>query len=178
MGACYNDMTLDGKLTKEQVKAKFDDRCRQDGHDCGHSYSGSFSQFNGLTFTGKVFETLDEAHDWVQDQDTKWGPALCVRHKAYEMPKSALKHDIARRKLEQQIWDADYSHRNARDKARLNNRSTTPAYVTKAEAKLEKVKERVQPKIDDRAAKIAEIISKAAKKSNKFVWYLGGLCSS
>ena len=178
MGACFNDMTLDGKLTPDQVEAKFSDRCRQDGYEEGHSYSGSFSEFNGLVFTGKEFDTADEAYDWLQDQNTKWGPALCVRHKLYDVPKSALTHIEQRHKLQQKIWNAEHLRRLAVQKAQANKRLVKPAYVIKAEEKLEKVREKIQPKIDERDAKIKELKSKAAKKSKKFVWYLGGLCSS
>ena len=178
MGACFNDMTLDGKMTKDEVAAKFDDRCRQDGHECGHSYSGSFSQFDGLRFTGKEFDTMDEAHDWVNEHGEKWGPAVCVRHKLYKVPQLALNHSKKRHELEQQIWRAEAAARNARDKARLNNRSKTPAYVAKASKNVEVVRARVQPKMDARTAKIKTIIAAAAAKSKKSVWYLGGWCSS
>lgn len=178
MGACFNEMTLDGKLTKDEVIATFDARCEQDGFECGHSYSGSFSQFTGLAFIDEMFNTMDEAHDFVSEHSEKWGPAVCVRHKEYKVPKSALNHDTQRRKIIQKIWDAETKLQNAQQKARINNRSTVPAYVTKAEKNLKTVKERVQPEIDNRTAKMKEIIAKAAAKSKKSVWYLGGWCSS
>ncbi len=178
MGACLNTMVLvDGNMTKEQVTAAFTTRCEQDGWESGHSYSGSFSQFSGLRFTGLDFDTTDEAETYVSDHGEKWGPAVAVRHKKYDAPKSVLNHDKARRKLEQKIWDADAFLNNARRKAQLNNRTKTPSYVAKAEAKLAKVRESVQPKIDARTAKIAEGFAKVAAKSNKFVWLLGGWCS-
>ena len=178
MGACFNDMTLDGKLTQKEVSAQFNARCEQDGYECGHSYSGSFSQFEGLRFTGKEFLTIAEANDWVEEHGEKWGPAVCVRHKVYKVPTSAIKHTEKRRELEKKIQAAEMLLRDARTKARINNRSTTPAYVTKAEAKLETVKKQVQPKIDERNAKIKTLMTNAAAKSKKSVWYLGGWCSS
>lgn len=178
MGACLNTMRVDGKASKEQVNTEFSTRCEQDGWESGHSYSGSFSQFTGLRFTDMVFDTEDEAVEYVSEHGVKWGEAVAVRHKVYDVPKSALNHDKARAKLQQKIWNAEAGVGAAKDKARANNRTKTPSYVTKAEAKLERVKESVQPKIDDRTAKIAEGITKAAAKSNKFVWLLGGWCSS
>lgn len=177
MGAAFNDMTLNGKMEETEVRTIFHNRCEQDGIDHGHSYSGSFSQFTGLHFTGKSFNTMDEARDFVMENGEKWGPAVAVRHKKYDVPKSALNHNEQRGKLEQRIWLAQSTLRNAREKARLNNRTTTPAYVTKAEAKLKTVKEQVQPKMDERTAKIKAIIETAAAKSNKYVWLLGGWCS-
>lgn len=178
MGACFNTMRVDGKATKEQVTTEFNARCNQDGYESGHSYSGSFSQFQGLRFTDMVFDVAEVAEEYVSGHGEKWGPAVAVRHKVYDMPKSVLNHDKARLKLQTKIWNAEAGVRATKDKAQANNRTKTPAYVTKAEAKLERVKESVQPKIDERTAKIAEGITKAAAKSNKFVWLLGGWCSS
>lgn len=178
MGACLNTMQVDGKASKEEVNTKFSARCEQDGWESGHSYSGSFSQFAGLKFTDQVFDTADDAEKYVSDHGEKWGAAIAVRHKVYDVPKSALNHDKARMKLQQKIWNAEAAFNNALRLATVNNRTKTPAYVTKAEAKLERVKETVQPKIDERTAKIAEGIVKVAAKSNKFVWLLGGWCSS
>ena len=178
MGSCLNTMTVEGTASKEEVLSKFNDRCEQDGYESGHSYSGSFSQFRGLRFTDQVFETTDEAETYVMDKGEKWGPAVAVRHKVYETPKSVLNHDKARLKLQRKIWDAEALVGGAKRKAQINNRSKTPAYVATAEAKLERVRESVQPNIDARTAKIAEGFAKVAAKSNKFVWLLGGWCSS
>ena len=178
MGAVLNMMTLDGKLTKEQVKKAFDTRCEADGYEYGHSYSGSFSEFPGLDFTDCCFETEDEARDYVEQHGEKWEPAVAVRYKLYTIPKSALNHDKKRRELQTQIWNAEAALGHARRKAQINNRSKTPAYVTNAEKKLEAIKAKVQPKIDERTDKIKLIISKAAAKSNKWVWLIGGWCSS
>ena len=177
MGDCFNEMTLDGKLSKQEVTVIFDNRCESDGYESGHSYSGSFSQFEGLHFTDEEFNTMDEARDYVMEHGEKWGAAVVVRHKKYDVPKSVLNHDKARHKLEQWIWSAESALRNARDRARLNNRSMTPAYVTKAELKLEAVKAQVQPQMDARTAKIEVIIKATAAKSKKHVWFLGGWCS-
>ena len=179
MGACFNEMALDGKLTKEQVKAMFSERVEQDGYDHGRGgYSGSFYETNGLDFTGLEFDTEDAARDYLQEHAQKWEAALAVRHKVYDMPKSALNHDKARLKLNQKIWEAAAALRNAEQKARINNRSSKPSYVTKAEEKLEKVKMQVQPKIDERTAKIQAGINKSAAKSTKWVWRIGAWCSS
>jgi len=177
MGACFNELTLDGKKTIDEVRNIFDRRCEQDGYECGHMYSGSFSEFRGLIFHNKDFNSRDEAYDYLMDAGEKWGPAVCVRHKEYDMPKSVLNHNKQRGKLQQKINLAENAARSARDKARMNNRSKTPAYVTKASNNVEVVRAKVQPKIDERTAKIKIIIENAAAKSNKWVWYLGGWCS-
>lgn len=178
MGACFQYMRLDGDLTEEQVRLEFRKRVHRDSYECGNGYPGSFSKFTGLEFTGLAFETFDEAYAYVDEHGAKWGPAVAVRHKKYDMPKSALNHDKKRGQLYQKIWIAEAAVKHANDKARINNRSTTPAYVTKAEQKLEAVKAKIQPKIDERTAKIEASIKNAAAKSTKFMWLLGGWCSS
>ena len=179
MGAGYNDMTLDGKLPKDEVIVQFNDKCEQAGYDHGHSgYSGSFYEFDGLTFHDKVFMSIDEAHEYVEEHGRKWGPAVCVRYKNLYPTKAILNHDKARAKLQQKIWlgEADVGHANR--KAKINNRSTKPAYVTKAEERLERIKESVQPKIDERTEKITAIYQKLSAKSKDIRWYIGGWCSS
>lgn len=178
MGAIYNEMELDGKLTSEQVKAAFNERREQDGYEHGMGgYSGSFYEAQGLTFTGREFNTRDEAAEYLDSHAQKWGPAVAVRVKKYDIPKSVQNHDVARAKLQQKIWEAEAGVRHAYDKMRINNRSKKPSYVTKAEEKLERVKEQVQPKIDERTEKIQAGIAKAAAKSNKWVWLIGAVCS-
>lgn len=178
MGACLNAMTLDGKMTKKEITDAFDRRCEEDGHECGHSYSGSFSEFTGLVITDKAYDLESDAEDYMSEHGEKWGPAVAIKHKVYDMPKLGTLHQKANMKLHEKIRDAGAKLRNARDKMRINNRSETPAYVTKAEASYDKVVETVQPKIDWRIRKIREIERKAAAKSTKFVWLIGGWCSS
>ena len=178
MGACFNSLELDGKLSKEEVIAKFNAKCDQDGYDCGHSYSGSFSEFRGLVFHDKMFNTGDEASDYVEEHGEKWGPAVCVRYKHAEPSKMLLNHDKARAKLQRKIWDAEAYLGESKRKAQINNRSTKPAYVTKAEERLERIKESIQPKIDERTEKIVTIRQALGAKSKDVRWYLGGWCSS
>ena len=178
MGACYNEMTLNGERSKDEVIAKFNERVEQDGYECGHSYSGSFSEFRGLVFQDKVFMTQDEACDYVQEYGVKWGPAVCVQYKYAKPTKMLLNHDKARAKLQQKIWEAEAYVGEAKRKAQINNRSTKPAYVTKAEERLERIRESVQPKIDERTEKITAIYQKLCAKSKDIRWYLGGWCSS
>ena len=178
MGACFNSMELDGKLPKKEVIIEFNARCRQDGYESGHSYSGSFSEFRGLVFHDKMFDTGDEAYMYVTEHGQKWGPAVCVRYKHFK-PTFMLKNQqkvIA--DLQRHIHNAGVKLQHAQQKMRINNRSTKPAYVTKAEEKLKAVKDSVEPKVQAREDKIKEIELKLATKSKDIRWYLGGWCSS
>jgi len=178
MGACLNTMTVDGKASKQEITDQFNARCEEDGYECGNTYSGSFSEFTGLRITDLAYDLESDAEDYVSEHGEKWGPAVALKHKVYDMPKLGTLHQVALQALHQKVYDAGAKLRNARDKMRINNRSTVPAYVTKAEASYDKVVETVQPKIDERKRKIREIERKAAAKSKKFVWLIGGWCSS
>lgn len=178
MGACFNSMELDGKLSKDDVLTTFNDRCSQDGFESGHSYSGSFSEFSGLHFADKIFLTWDDADEYVSKHGEKWGPAVAVRYHHADPSKTVLNHDKARRLLQQRIWDAEAGVSHFQRKAQYNNRTNPPAYVTKAVEKLERIKISVQPKIDERSEKIRVIQIKLAKKSKDIRWMIGGWCSS
>lgn len=51
-------------------------RCR---YENGHSYSGGIGMADGLKFLAWVFETKQEADDWLADHAEKWEAALAVR---------------------------------------------------------------------------------------------------
>ena len=178
MGGCYNEMTLNGERSKDEVIAKFNERVEQDGYECGHSYSGSFSEFRGLVFQDKVFTTQDEAREYVQEYGVKWGPAVCVRYKYFKPTFTLKNQQKIITDLQQHIHNAEAKLLHAQQKMRINNRSTKPAYVTKAEEKLQAVKDSVEPKVQARKDKIKEIELKLAAKSTDIRWYLGGWCSS
>ena len=178
MGACFNSMVVEGNATKDQVSGAFDARCHQDGYDRGHSYSGSFSEFKGLVFQDTIFATYDEAKEYLLEYGQKWGPAIAVRYRHIEPSAMILKHDRARSKLQQKIWIAEAFVGGAKQKARINNRSSVPSYVTKAEKKLARIQKSVQPKIDARTAKIAAVYAKLSAKSKDVQWLIGGWCSS
>jgi len=178
MGACFNSMEVEGKATKEQVLAKFNQRCEQDGYECGHSYSGSFSQFNGLHFTGKEFTTEQEAVDFVEEHGEKWGPAVAVRYTVIEPSKRMIALSEQIQELRKKVWGATDKLRNANTKMRINNRTTKPAYVVKAEANYEKVKATTESKVAEKEAKRKAIEIALAAKSKKSKWLMGGWSSS
>lgn len=78
MGACFQSMTLDGKLTRKEVEAKFESAQADDRYENGHSYSGGFGMASGLTFVGKTFNTEDAANEYLQETAQKWENALAV----------------------------------------------------------------------------------------------------
>lgn len=178
MGACFNSMEVDGKASQQEVIDQFNSRCEQDGWECGHSYSGSFSQFNGLRFAGKTFTSEQEATDYVEEHGEKWGPAVAVKYIVTERTKRMEAHLKAIHAMRVKVDDAQRKLWNAKEKMRVNNRLTKPSYVVKAEANFQKVKDLVEPKISEREKSIAEIVEKLAAKSKKSKWLLGGWASS
>jgi len=178
MGAQLNTMEVDGKASREEVVMQFNTRCEQDGYEMGHSYSGSFSQFAGLSFTNKHFYTEQEAYDYIDVNGEKWGPAVAVKYTAIEPSKRLIAHNKAIMALSQKIHDARYKLRNANEKMRINNRKDKPAYVVKAEAAFERVKKSIEPKIADRKLQRNKTETTLAAKSKDVRWLMGGWCSS
>lgn len=79
MGACFQETTMDGKLTKKEVADKFSDVQDDDLHENGHSYSGGFGMARGLEFRSTKFATLSAASAWLEENAQKWEAALAVR---------------------------------------------------------------------------------------------------
>lgn len=80
MGSCEKTMTLDGKLTEEQVKQKFYDLQEEDRDEYGRDpYNGSFSTMNGIKVTSKQFTDWNKATEYILDNTEKWGNALAVK---------------------------------------------------------------------------------------------------
>jgi hypothetical protein len=79
MGANFCTMLLPGTLSQTQVRAKFKEAQEQDRHENGHSYSGGFGMASGLRIYDRVFSTLDEAANHLEDTCQKWEEARAVR---------------------------------------------------------------------------------------------------
>lgn len=78
MGAEFQFTKLELKDTTPAKAAN--DLIQQAAYDFGHSgYTGSFAECDGFRMTDEVFETVNEAHDWLTDNAEKWGPMLGVR---------------------------------------------------------------------------------------------------
>jgi hypothetical protein len=159
------------------IKEAFDKKHDNDAYEYGHGgYSGSFAEIHGVTVVDKTFNTSYDADEWIADHAVKWENALAVRYKVFETSKSVLRHIEAIRELNKKISEAKRKLWVAKERA--TNRKTTPNYVHTAQANLDKVIARCEPKIEERRAKIAEIETKLAAKSKKMVWLVGGWASS
>lgn len=51
-------------------------------YEYGHGgYTGTWAESSGLEVKHRVFETQDEAYDWLQNAIRKWEPDIAVRFK-------------------------------------------------------------------------------------------------
>lgn len=149
MGATDVYMTVDGKKNEAQVKQAFAEKQSDDGYEHGHGYSGSFSEFNGLSFTRMEFATADEAGDWIEKNAKKYGPALAVKFKAIKKSKRIENYEAKMRAWSNELW----ASQNPRTKKALEKR------------------------IVGAREKIKEIEKSLADKSKKTVWLIGGIVS-
>lgn len=80
MGACYDTRTLDGRLTRDQVKKRFAEIQQQDCYENGHSYSGTIGMARGIKFpNAPLFADFHAADEWIADHAQKWEEALAVQ---------------------------------------------------------------------------------------------------
>jgi|SRR5580693_2603992 hypothetical protein len=78
MGAEYQQLTIDGEKTRNEVKALFELAQEDDRYENGHSYSGGFGMADGLQFDDKTFTGDAAASEYLQDACKKWECARCV----------------------------------------------------------------------------------------------------
>ena len=76
MGANYDDRTYPGTLSEQEVREKFAADQDQDRYENGNCYSGGIGMATGITFTGEVFPTQEEAHEYLMDKAEKHGSAI------------------------------------------------------------------------------------------------------
>lgn len=80
MGANFNTLTFEGTLPTDEMKGLFDNAVADSQYQHGHSYSGEIGMVTGLTITSKVFDTEDEAYQYLLKTAEKWGPAVAVKY--------------------------------------------------------------------------------------------------
>ena len=80
MGSNFVDYKYGKKLTKEQISKEFKNR-QEEGRDYnGHQdgYSGDFQTVNCVTIKDNVFNTLQEALDYIDNNASKWENAVAT----------------------------------------------------------------------------------------------------
>ncbi len=108
MGASFDYRVYDGKLTADQLRAKFREAQDHDRHENGRSYSGTIGMLDGaIRFVGgQVLPSVNDAEGYISDHHEKWEPPLAVR--ARETKAVAVKRPTFGGKefpyLEQRSW--------------------------------------------------------------------------
>ncbi len=81
MGAEYIERELPD-LTIKELKSKFAEMQDEAAYENGHSYSGDINMAPGLDLKlEKVFNSYDEASDYLNGTVKKWENAIAVRFK-------------------------------------------------------------------------------------------------
>lgn len=82
MGACNISMKIKGDKTSAEVRKAFNERQESDREEYGtDSYNGTFSTVHGLKITSLLFDTPQEAYDYLDTKIEKYEPAVAVRFK-------------------------------------------------------------------------------------------------
>lgn len=82
MGAVFLCEVVDGKLTEKELEKWFVDRVDECRDEYGsNAYNGTFSTLRGLRITQNVFNTQQEAYDYLDKNTEKWGSAVAVKFK-------------------------------------------------------------------------------------------------
>lgn len=81
MGASFNAVTYDGKLTKKEVEKLWNGSVQESLHESGHSYSGRIGMLgNGINWDTMEFPTENEAHEYLSNKQEKWDKAMGVKY--------------------------------------------------------------------------------------------------
>jgi Zn-finger nucleic acid-binding protein len=205
MGACFDEITLDGKLTTSQVEKKFKEHQDMCDQESGQSYSGRLNMCNGLKFAHTEFESYKKAFEYLDKNCQKWENAIAVRYRE----SNSYKPDAKLTKLSESLKDLNtklYALQRAQSegmneklkavefikcptcKSRLDTRfrqrtlkcpvcdgSFLSATELKKRATLDTKIKEVQAKIDSHRDALQ---TKADKKSRETRWLIGGVCSS
>ena len=82
MGACFNTVQFDGKLTPAELKKTYDAYIdeQRDEHGSG-AYSGTLATCQGLAIEShSTFEGRNQAFEYIENKQQKWEAALAVKY--------------------------------------------------------------------------------------------------
>lgn len=79
MGAEFDYLEVKGN--KKEAESQYEAYCDDMAYENGHSYSGCLNMTTGLKFSYDIFESHDEAYDYVMLNTEKWGNALAVQYR-------------------------------------------------------------------------------------------------
>ena len=206
MGACNDELYLDGKLTTTQVKQRFEAYQEECADESGNSYSGRLNMCPGLTFTGKVFVSENAAYEYVEQHAQKWDNALAVQFyakgraktpviveklnaKAMELRRELVELNATiRSQVEAKLKAVEFidcgtckSRLDTRFRSRILKCPVCDGSFAKATMQAKRLK--LEQKIRDIETKMSDAVKAAQAKHDKTTkgelrWLIYGMCSS
>jgi len=77
MGAEFRSTNFDGTLDRKELRIAYQKRVEQDKYERGHgAYSGTFPF--GLNIKAGIFDDIEEAWAYLEDNAVKWDYAMAV----------------------------------------------------------------------------------------------------
>ena len=81
MGAEFCVRTINGDLSKGEIRELVINATAEMAYESGHSYSGTWASAEpGVEFPGtQVFESAEEAEEWIDEHHEKWNKVMAVK---------------------------------------------------------------------------------------------------
>ncbi len=150
MGASNISITVKGDT--DAVRKAFNKKSYDDLYQYGADpYNGSFTTFDGLSIKSVILDGVSAAHEYLQDEQQKNGPAFAVRYKVFNPNKTMENLSAAIFSLEREI-----RHRETPARKRASN----------------------EKKILAKKIKLNEWRQKKAAKAKRTLWLVGGWAAS
>lgn len=200
MGSCFDSRTLkasDEKTMREKFSHIKADACSEYGND---SYAGHIGMTNGLEVSSKVFKNANEAHNYVESNAQKWGPAIAVKvgdfSKVFPVTATEKKEALKLTELQEKYnnWDNDLLLRVKKAKStqrgckkcgskisvKYVQTITCPVcgdiHFVKTDTD-NKAFQVLQVKLKEQKAKITEMSKKYEDKNKETYWFIGAWCA-
>ena len=79
MGGEFCSEVVSGDLDRNTLHDKFKEIVAEAEYEDGHGgYTGTFAEKNRLEVSDRTFGSVDEAENWINEVNDKWGPAMAV----------------------------------------------------------------------------------------------------
>lgn len=200
MGACFDSRTLkasDEKTMREKFAQMQEDSCTEYGND---TYAGHIGIARGLEVSSKAFKSSKEAHEYVESNAQKWGPAIAVKvgdfSKVFPVTATEKKESAKLKELQEKYnnWDNDLLLRVKKAKSTQRGCKKCGSKISVKYVKTiacpvcgdihfvktetdNKVFQSLQVKLKEQKAKITEMSKKYEDKNKENYWFIGAWCA-
>ena len=207
MGTCDDWAEFSGELSETKLEIEFKDHQSMCASESGNSYSGRLNMCNGLDIQDRVFNSYNEAEEYITSKFQKWENAIAVKYLINTPIKnnaqiSRLKskretltsmlnnlHNQIINEVETKLKSVEFikcGHCKSRLDTRFRVRTLKcpvcqGSFASKSKANkrqsLELRIEEINKKIQE-ITKVLQIKADKSNKNRKSNWLIGGLCSS